>query len=239
MLDIKRDKRLGGEGLHMNFFKKVGLLAYHSGGFLKSTYYLARGLWHLYDLPKPIVTIFGGHNMEQGDKYARQAYQLASSLVEQEISVITGGGPGIMQAANCGAKYLGSHTIHARTLGIGIKNVRHLESPNPCAFVVQVNRLYIRKLLLINYSKAFVVFPGGVGTFNELSELLTLIDIGHIPPAPIVLVGSAFWTPFIDWFRHARAIGLIHEEVINLLTVTDDNDTALQALVRACGKSIE
>lgn len=220
----------------MNFFKKIGKVIYACGGFFKSLGQYARGLWHVYDLPKPIVTVFGGHHVSQEDEYARRAYQLASRLIEHSISVITGGGPGIMQAANCGVEYVKDRRGGARTLGIGVSYLRgEEEGLNPCAFVVMVDQLYTRKLLLIDYSIGFVVFPGGVGTINELSELLTLMDVGHIKRVPIVLIGTAFWQPFVDWVKLAQVRHLIHPEAIGFFTVTDDIDQAIEVLVRSCG----
>ena len=114
------------------------------------------GAWRVNRLPKPIVTIFGGSRIKLEDPYAQQAHQFAQMLVEQNISVVTGGGGGIMQAASCGAV---PGKGRGRSLGIGVKELH--EKPNPCIQdYIELDYFYARKWLLAEYSVGFVVFPG-------------------------------------------------------------------------------
>src|SRR5207249_2543618 len=123
---------------------------------------LIRGIYHISRLAEPIITIFGGKFAQEESIYTRKAYELSMLCAEQGISVITGGGPGLMKAANCGvAETIMQKNKSKYTLGIGIKSV-DVDFKNKCAFVFRVDYFFIRKILLINYSSGFVIFPGGI-----------------------------------------------------------------------------
>ena len=191
---------------------------------------LLYGIWRISRLSQAPVTVFGGTYLDVHSLYMQQARELARMLAHVHIPVLTGGGPGIMEAANCGAT--GQDKDIISTMGISVQG---LEDTNICA----QNNLIMsnfgsRKWLLINYSAGFAVFPGGVGTLNELTELLTLIQTKKRARAPIVLIGKAYWKPFIKWLDSALAHGLVTAGVVELFTITDDIKQAFDLLNRHC-----
>lgn len=193
---------------------------------------LIYGAWKVFSLPKPIVSIFGGARLPETDIYFKQAHELASMLVQHNISVLTGGGPGVMQAANCGA--VASKKAKGKSMGIGVTDLG--EGKNVCVqeyFVLDY--FFARKWLLTRYSAAFVVFPGGFGTMDELAEVLTLIQTKRIEPVPIILMGVEYWQPFMNWvLDEALDHGLVHEDDVKLFTVTDDLDNAFCIIRDKC-----
>jgi uncharacterized protein (TIGR00730 family) len=199
---------------------------------LKTLFQLLRGMWHISKYKPPFVSIFGGARLKQTDFYALKAHELSQRLVNANVSVLTGGGPGIMEAANCGLTYAPTGT--ARSIGIGVRDLG--EPFNICVQdYMQVNEFWARKWLLTRYSTAFIVFPGGFGTLDELSEVLTLMQTHKVARMPIVLVGVEYWKPFMEWcttkaFHH----GTITKEDLDLLLVTDDLEEVFQRTVRTC-----
>lgn len=177
------------------------------------------GAWQLSKLDQPVVTIFGGTRPHDDDPVIDQARVLAGMLASEGMSIVTGGGPGLMQAANCGAADV---YRKKRTLGIGVKGIDD-GFTNACSPVLKVNHLFLRKWLLIRHSIAFIVFPGGISTADELFEVLNLIKHGNIPPLPVILIGREFWQPLIDWLCvSSRNAGFVKDAHCNLFTVTDD-----------------
>lgn len=159
-----------------------------------------RGFWAIRHIEQPIVTILGGLNVKPDDTYGRQAFKLAQSLSTHGFSVITGGGPGIMVAANCGAASACSHKKNGcKTIGIGLTCANH-DFENPCAYVYKANYFFIRKWFLFRYSVGFVFFPGGIGTADELFELLNLVIFKISFPQFIILVDKDYWKPLLDWY---------------------------------------
>jgi len=178
------------------------------------------GAWHLSKLQKPFVSIFGGARLSQESVYAQQANELAQRLVEHDISVLTGGGPGVMHAANCGA-FTPTNGGKGKSVGIGVKDLG--EGRNPCVQeYFELDYFFARKWLLTRYSVAFIVFPGGFGTMDELSEVLTLLQTSKLPKVPIVLIGKEYWQHFMHWVEHAIEHDLILKQDLALFTVTDD-----------------
>lgn len=179
------------------------------------------GLWRISKLSKPIVSIFGSSRIKQNIKSAHQAHQIGRLLIDANISVLTGGGPGIMEAANCGAFPAGIHK-EVKSIGIGVKGLAQRQ--NPCTEeYFEMPYFWARKWLLTNYADGFIVFPGGFGTLDELFEILTLIQTGRLKKVPIVLVDTLFWAPFMEWLKHeALGHGLVEAEHIALFRVTDD-----------------
>jgi len=156
---------------------------------------------------------------------------LAKKLVEADISVLTGGGAGIMEAASCGAiPTQGS----GHSLGIGVTDLR--EPRNPCVQeYFELDYFFARKWLLTHYSIAFVVFPGGFGTLDELFEVLTLMQTKQLKRAPIVLIGKEFWAPFMGWLiDQALRHGTIAEQDVQLFSVTDDLEEAFCTVSNTC-----
>jgi len=164
------------------------------------------------------VTIFGSARLPPDDPYSRQAEQLAAMLVQAGYAVLTGGGPGIMQAANKGAYECGG-----RSVGLNI-DLPHEQEPNPYQTdVLSFRYFFVRKVMLVKYSSAFVVFPGGYGTLDELFESLTLIQTKKIHAFPVFLVGSAFWKGLADWLQQTlQPHGTISGEDMCLFKVVDD-----------------
>jgi len=185
---------------------------------------VAYGVWRLFKLPQPFVSIFGGARLSQESPYAVQADDLARRFVEHNISVITGGGSGVMHAANCGA--IAPKKEGSRSIGIGVKDLG--EGRDPCVQeYFQLDYFFARKWLLTRYSIAFVVFPGGFGTMDELAEILTLIHTNKLARVPIILVGTDYWKHFMSWITDsAFSHNLIPKEDLKLFTVTDDLDEA-------------
>lgn len=208
----------------------IKTLLYLSGHFLAVFFNLLYGIWKLSRLDKAPVTIFGGTHLFPDSLYLVKAHQLANMLAKNGIPVLTGGGPGIMEAANCGAANIEGKIIS--TMAIGVKGLDDGGGFNKCVKHSIVMRYFFsRKILLINYSIGFAIFPGGFGTLDELTELLTLIQTGMRQKAPIVLIGVDYWAPFMDWM-HNSALNehLISYSDTSLFIVTDDIDYAYKLL---------
>lgn len=192
------------------------------------------GIWRLFSIPDPKVTIFGSARLEPDDTYAKQAHELGGKFVSNGISVITGGGPGIMEAVSCGAMKNGAG--NAVSIGIGVKELD--EGKNPCVQeYIELDYFFARKWLLTRYSTAFVVFPGGFGTLDELGEVLTLIQTEKLPRVPIVLIGKEYWHLLMQWFeKEALTHETIAEKDLKLFTVTDDIGEVYSIVYEFCKK---
>lgn len=222
----------------MHFFRSLcGIcnFAYH----LLGVYFrLVVNVWRLSGLEKPVVSVFGGAKLEQKSEYAKKAGSLAAKLIEHGVTVITGGGPGIMQAANCGAF---EHRKDSRGKSIGI-SVRGLsqEEVNGCLDILIVMKHFpTRKYLLTNFSTAFAIFPGGYGTIDELFEILTLMQTSKIPRVPVVLIEKHYWQPVIEWAENAVKEGLLLQSDRDLIFVTNDIEEAFTHLHEHCERQQE
>lgn len=164
------------------------------------------------------VTIFGSSRLRQGDAYFEQAERLARLLAQTGYTVLTGGGPGIMEAGNKGA-----FEADGRSVGLNI-TLPHEQKPNPYQTdSVDFRYFFVRKVMLVKYSTAFVVFPGGYGTIDELFESLTLIQTKKIVPFPVFLVGTEFWQGLVQWLRDTLVTaGTISPKDLDLFKVVDD-----------------
>jgi uncharacterized protein (TIGR00730 family) len=181
------------------------------------------------------VTFFGGARIALTDPWALDARALAKKCVGHNISIITGGGSGIMEAAALGAQ--DARPAHVECIGVGLEGLKECVSPVYKSFI-RVKQLIERKWLMIHFSQTCVVFPGGVGTYNELAEVLTLIDMEMIRHVPFILYGSTYWQPVLDWMKGAGiAKGLIASELLNYIVLVDDVDTAFNWIIRACKKA--
>ncbi len=144
----------------------------------------------------PSVSIFGSARTEPGDPYFLLAESIAAGLAKAGYAVITGGGPGIMAAANKGA-----HEADGLSVGLNI-NLPFEQIPNPYANLsLDFKYFFVRKVMFIKYAMAFICMPGGFGTLDELFEALTLIQTDRIKPFPIILAGSGFWDGLVDWMK--------------------------------------
>lgn len=200
--------------------------------FLKAMFQLMYGIWYINRFPKPIVTIFGGSRIKSDDYYAFQATRLAQRCIDNNISVLTGGGPGIMDAATCGAVY--SKEGKGRSLGIGVRMLHQPRSRCLTAYL-EVDQFFARKWLLMRYSAGFVVFPGGFGTCNELFELLTLMEMKFMDYVPLILIGKEYWEPFITWLNtESIRHGLISKKELEWISITDDLDIVFTILHKYC-----
>ena len=164
------------------------------------------------------VTIFGSARLRKDHPCYEKAEKLAKMFAESGYTVLTGGGPGIMEAGNKGAFEAGG-----RSVGLNI-TLPHEQAPNPYQTnSVDFRYFFVRKVMLVKYSMAFVVFPGGFGTIDELFEALTLIQTKKILPFPVYLVGVEFWQGLVQWLQSTllRA-GTISEEDLYLFKVVDD-----------------
>ncbi len=177
----------------------------------------------------PLVAMFGSARTSRDNKYYKIAEQIAAGLVEQGYGVVTGGGPGLMEAANKGAA-----ARDGLSVGLNI-SLPHEQQPNIYANVpLHFKYFFVRKVIFMKYSSGVVCMPGGLGTLDELFESLTLIQTERIRPFPIVLVGRDFWSGLVDWIRDKLlGYGNISEEDLALFSVVDDVDSAVAAF--ACG----
>lgn len=216
----------------MRFFKRLAFISHTFFKVLWGDMQLMHGIWKITKIQGPIVSIFGGSRLPTKDPYIQQAHTLAAKLVAAHINIMTGGGSGIMQAASCGAL----HSKTSMSIGVGVTELN--EAKNSCVKeYFEVDYFYTRKWLLTHYSIAFVVFPGGFGTLDELTEILTLIQTKILPLAPIILIGHEYWTPFLQWLEHEALIhGAVKEEHLKLFSITDDLDEAFCLIEKTCQK---
>jgi uncharacterized protein (TIGR00730 family) len=177
----------------------------------------------------PAVTIFGSARVTEDDPMYAAARELAHRLVDEEFAVITGGGPGIMEAGNRGA-------VDGSGVSVGC-NIELPFEQGMNEFVeiaVDFRYFFVRKMMFVKYASAFVIFPGGFGTLDELFESLTLIQTGKIHNFPVVLFGSSYWEGLLEWLRSTMlAEGKINRDDLKLLVVTDSIDEAVE-IIKTC-----
>ena len=179
----------------------------------------------LHGLPAA-VSIFGSARTASTDPMYRAAERIARDLAERGFAVITGGGPGIMEAGNKGASEAGGTSV-----GLGIE-LPHEQGLNPYVGLgINFRYFFARKTMFLKYSRGFIAMPGGFGTLDELFESLTLIQTGKVTHFPVVLFGSRFWGPLLDWIeREVEACGFISPGDLGLITLTDDVGEAVAAM---------
>jgi hypothetical protein len=173
---------------------------------------------------EPAVTIYGSAQLKPDDPLYALTEEIARKLGEAGFSIITGGGPGVMEAANKGA-----HEAGVKSVGLNVQ----LPVEQACnAYVdksITFNHFFVRKVMLVKYATAFVIMPGGLGTLDELTEVLTLMQTLKIRPFPVVLFGSRFWNGFLEWLRnYALAKGYVSEGDFSLLRVSDEPDEVVE-----------
>lgn len=172
----------------------------------------------------PAVTIYGSARTSRDDPYYKMTEKIAGELAKLDYGVITGGGPGIMEAANKGAFEAGGVSI-----GLNI-SLPHEQDPNPYTnFPLNFKYFFVRKVMLMKYSSGFICMPGGFGSLDELFESLTLIQTDRVRPFPIALVGSEFWSGLVEWIEDKLlSKGNIKQEDVSLFKVLDDVEDILQ-----------
>jgi len=179
----------------------------------------------------PAVSIFGSARVRPDDPQYGAAEETARRLAEAGFAVITGGGPGIMEAANKGARNAGG-----RSIGCNIE-LPFEQGMNPYVEVaVNFRYFFVRKTMFVKYAEAFIIFPGGFGTLDELFEALTLIQTGKVRNFPVILFGSEYWQGLLDWIGE-RMLGeaKISPDDLDLLVVTDSPEEAVR-IVRAAAR---
>ena len=172
----------------------------------------------------PAVTVFGSSRLAPGDLYYDTAVEFGHLLAESGVSVITGGGPGIMEGANRGCFNGNCHSV-----GLNIA-LPHEQTPNSFQNVsLSFRYFFVRKLMFMKYASGFVIFPGGFGTLDELFEALTLVQTERIRRFPIILIGSEYWQGLIDWLR-GRVVeqGCLDQADVDLVTICDSAQEAAE-----------
>jgi uncharacterized protein (TIGR00730 family) len=180
----------------------------------------------------PAVTIFGSARVPEGDARYEEARAVARRFAERGWAVVTGGGPGVMEAANRGAKEGGGLSV-----GFNIE-LPHEQHVNPYLDIsLTFRHFYARKTMFVKAAEGFVVFPGGFGTADELFEALTLIQTGKVLDFPVVLFDSAYWDELLDWFRDdLLAERMISPNDVELLHVTDDPEDVVAQVIGCYGR---
>ena len=163
------------------------------------------------------ISVFGSAKSKKGEKYYEMAMELGTLMAKGNITLLTGGGPGIMEAANKGAFEAGGKSV-----GINIELPFEQKPNRYTTKLISLRYFFVRKVMLIKYAKAFVIFPGGYGTMDELFEALTLIQTMKIRPFPIIMIGKDYWGGLLKWMEERmRDQSLIREDDYSLITVTD------------------
>ena len=176
----------------------------------------------------PAVSIFGSARTRPDQPYYKLAEEISRLLSDAGFSVISGGGPGIMEAANKGAFYGKSPSV-----GLNIQ-LPHEQSNNPYQNISQsFQHFFARKVMFVKFANAYVVMPGGFGTLDELMEALTLVQTGKTRRIPIILVGSKFWSGMIEWFKTAlMEEKVIHPEDMDLIKIIDEPQEIVNAIFK-------
>ena len=176
----------------------------------------------------PSIVIFGSARIKEGSRYYKMAEETARELVNKGFGVTTGGGPGIMEAANKGAKTAGGSSA-------GINVVLPFETESNKFIdrdkIITLRYFFVRKVLLTKYAQGFIIMPGGFGTIDELFEILTLIQTEKTKKAPVILMGKDYWSGLLEWIKDkVLSEGNINKEDLNLFTLTDEPSEAAKII---------
>jgi uncharacterized protein (TIGR00730 family) len=185
------------------------------------------GFQKVLEIHRPAVSIFGSARVREDSEPYRRARATAGLFAEAGFAVVTGGGPGVMEAANRGCKEAGGLSV-----GFNIE-LPHEQGVNPyCDIAMTFKHFYARKTMFVKAAEGFVIFPGGFGTLDELFESLTLIQTGKVLNFPVVLIGRDYWQELLDWVNGDLLTGrMISPEDVELLHVTDDPAEAVRIVV--------
>ncbi len=177
----------------------------------------------------PAISMFGSARITSGHPSYALAERIARDLSEAGFAVITGGGPGLMEAANKGAFEAGGVSV-----GLGIELPFELGLNDWVGLGVNFRYFFARKTMFIKYAEGFVVLPGGFGTLDELFEALTLVQTQKVTSFPVVLVGTEYWSGLVGWIRDTMLLeGMIDEDDLDMFCVTDDPDEVVRVMVEA------
>jgi uncharacterized protein (TIGR00730 family) len=177
---------------------------------------------------RPAVSLFGSARLKPEDPYYKQAEVIARKLSDAGFSVISGGGPGVMEAANRGAFYGRSAAV-----GLNIELPREQRGNSFQNVALYFKHFFARKYMFVKFACAYVVMPGGFGTLDELTEALTLIQTRKAPKMPIILVGASFWQGLLDWLRtEMEGAQLINPGDVELMQVIDDPDAIVETIFK-------
>ena len=180
-------------------------------------------------IDRPAVSCFGSARAPEGSRPYEVARETARLFAEAGWAVVTGGGPGVMEAANRGCREGGGLSV-----GFGIELPHEQAMNSYIGLGLVFDHFYARKTMFVKAAEGFCVFPGGFGTADELFESLTLIQTGKVMHFPVVLMGEAYWTPLLEWVRRsALADGMVSPEDLALLTLTDDAQIAVETVLDA------
>ncbi len=176
----------------------------------------------------PAVSIFGSARTKAGDESYEKTVVIAKKLAQCGFNIITGGGPGIMEAGNKGASEGG-----AKSIGLNIRLPLE-QAPNQFANIqCDFKYFFVRKVMFIKYAQAYIGMPGGLGTLDEIFEAVTLIQTNRIRPFPVILVGSSYWNGLADWIRNTLLPRkYIHKDDLDLFTILDDPDDVVRVIRR-------
>ncbi|REL38142.1 TIGR00730 family Rossman fold protein [Rhodohalobacter sp. SW132] len=174
----------------------------------------------------PCISIFGSARLKDDNNYYLKAMKAAELIAENGFGVITGGGPGIMEAGNRGAKNAGGKSVG---LGIDLQHEQGINEYVHAKYEINFKYFFVRKVMFVKYAQGFIVFPGGFGTLDELFETLTLIQTNKIEKIPIVLVGTEYWEGLGDWIENRLVHdGYISKEDTDLFMITDSEEEAVK-----------
>jgi uncharacterized protein (TIGR00730 family) len=177
---------------------------------------------------EPAVTIYGSSLLKADDKLYAQTEEIAYQLGKLGFSIVTGGGPGVMEAANKGAARAGVQSV-----GLNIELPEEQACNVYAKKTITFHHFFARKIMLVKYAIAFVIMPGGIGTLDELTEVLTLIQTQKIKPFPVILFSSRYWNGFLEWLKDSpMAKGFVSEQDLNLLIVCDQPKEVVETVQR-------
>jgi uncharacterized protein (TIGR00730 family) len=175
---------------------------------------------------EPAVTIYGSARLREGDKLYTQTEEIAYQLGKLGFSIVTGGGPGAMEAANKGALRAGVESV-GLNIDLPVEQASNAYTTKSMIF----HHFFARKVMLVKYATAFVIIPGGLGTLDELTEVLTLMQTLKIKPFPVIIFNSHYWKGFLDWLRSSvLGKGCISEADLDLLIVCDKIEEVVEAV---------
>ena len=179
---------------------------------------------------QPAVSVFGSARVKSGDPIYKKAEKVGRLLSEAGYTVITGGGPGVMEAANKGAFEAGGNSA-----GLSIQLPNEQNTNKYANLVVNFRYFFVRKVMFVKYAQAYVVLPGGFGTMDELFEAMTLIQTDKIKPFPVILMGSDYWKGLLDWIKKSMSekAGMITpEEVDEIIQIIDEPEEVIKLIKR-------